>query len=682
MSESINKKTDETIKERASRLKDELNRHNYRYYILDDPEISDSEYDRMMQELIALEKEYPDLKSPDSPTVRVGSPPLSEFKSVRRQVPMLSLDNAFNDSDVADFDKRVRKLLGHDGEILYTAEPKLDGIAVEIVYEKGRLIQASTRGDGTTGEDVTENVKTIKSVPLTLMENEHKIPKRLEARGEIFMSVAGFKRLNKERLAKGKSPFANPRNAAAGSLRQLDSKITAKRPLEIYFYGTGTVQGLDFNEIKFHWNLLKILKSFGLRINKLIKPQISLNRVLEYYRELIKIRPDLPYDIDGMVIKVDDLSFQERLGAKSKSPRWAIAYKFAAVRETTKVLAIDVQVGRTGALTPVARLKPVNVDGVIVQNATLHNEDEIKRKDIRIGDTVLVQRAGDVIPEIVKVILSKRDGTEKKFKMPEKCPVCGADVEKADGEAVRRCINMNCPAQIKGRIRHFASKAAFDIEGLGAKLIDQLVDKGFVQTYADIFNLDKPLLSGLERMGPKSAENLLSAIEKSKKTSLARFVYSLGIRHVGENIASILAEKFKNLDKLMEATKEELEIIDGIGHEIACSIVEFFRRRQNRETIEKILEKGLEIKAHEKSETNKNLFAGKIFVLTGKLSGMTRAEAKKKIEAMGGKTTGSVSRKTDYLITGESAGSKLQKAKELGVEILDEKTFQSLLSSK
>ncbi len=674
---------DKKIRDRAERLKNELTRHNYRYYILDDPEISDSEYDRMMQELIALEKEYPGLKSSDSPTARVGAPPLSEFKSVRRKVPMLSLDNAFNDADVADFDKRVRKLLGYDKKILYTAEPKLDGIAVEIVYEKGRLVQASTRGDGTTGEDITENVKTIRSVPLALMENRHKIPQRLEVRGEIFMSVDGFKRLNKERLAKGEPSFANPRNAAAGSLRQLDSKITAKRPLEIYFYAIGTADGLDFKKIKSHWELLKILESFGLRINKkLIKPQVPLNKVLEHYRYLIKIRHSLPYEIDGMVIKVDDLSFQEALGAKSKSPRWAIAYKFAAVQETTKVIDIDVQVGRTGALTPVARLEPVNVGGVIVQNATLHNEDEIKRKDIRIGDMVFVQRAGDVIPEIVKVISGKRDGTEKKFKMPEKCPVCGADVEKPVGEAVHRCINMNCPAQIKGRIRHFASKAAFDMEGLGTKLIDQLVDKGFVHTYADIFNLDKSLLSSLERMGSKSAKNLLSAIEKSKNISLARFIYALGIRHVGENIAAILAEKFKTLDNLMGATKEEIEKIEGIGSEIAGSIVDFFRQKENMETIEKILEKGIIIKTDKRVEAdkNKNPFAGKTFVLTGKLSDMTRSEAKKKIEALGGKVSGSVSKKTDYLVAGDSPGSKFKKARELGVEILSEKDLKAFLS--
>lgn len=643
----------------------------------------------MMQELIALESAHPELASPDSPSSRVGGIPLDKFESVAHSVPMLSLDNGFNDSDILEFDKRVRKNLGLPprsqatlreqkgnvaDELLYTAEPKMDGVAVELVYENGRLVMASTRGDGVRGEVITSNVKTIPSVPLLLnQENGRKIPSRVEVRGEIFMKADRFRKLNEERLRMNLSPFANPRNAAAGSLRQLDPRITAKRPLEIFLYGIGRITDLEFES---HWDSLQALKGLGFRINPLIRPGITIQDTLDYYKELSEKRHNLPYDIDGMVIKVDNLLFQSQLGATSKSPRWAIAYKFKAVQETTRIMSIDVQVGRTGALTPVARLEPVNVGGVMVSNATLHNEDEIRRKDIRVGDTVLVQRAGDVIPEVVKVIGSKRTGAEQIFNMPQTCPVCGAEVVDRD-EAVSRCNNMNCPAQIKARIRHFASKRAFDIEGLGDKLVEQLVSRGLISSYADIFNLDKENLQRLERMGPKSAANLINAVEASKKITFDRFLYALGIRHVGENVAGILADKFESADKLCSASLNELTAAEGIGPEIAQSVRHFFEQDENRKTVARILDSGVEILFEAKPE-NRPL-EGKLFVLTGSLEGMTRSEAQKMIEAAGGKMTNSVSRNTDYLVLGKSPGSKLARAKKLGIEIIRESDLDKLI---
>ncbi|MGE0085534.1 MAG: NAD-dependent DNA ligase LigA [Desulfococcaceae bacterium] len=668
---------DETL-HRIAFLRKELHRHNHRYYVLDDPEISDAEYDRLMRELTELETAHPELASPDSPTVRVGAAPLSEFDTVQHSVPMLSLDNAFSEGELADFDKRVRKNLETDAQILYTAEPKLDGLAVELVYEKGRLVTASTRGDGVTGELITENVRTIRSVPLVLhAENQAIVPSLLEVRGEVFMGHEGFRKLNEQRLKNEEAPFANPRNAAAGSLRQLDSRITAKRPLEIFLYGLGNYTDLQINS---HWEMLQMLKNLGFRINPLIRACIPLSEVVAFYHELSAMRHTLAYDIDGMVVKVDRLDWQAELGAKSRSPRWAIAWKFAAVQESTRIVGIDVQVGRTGALTPVARLEPVSVGGVTVSNATLHNEDEIRRKDIRIGDTVLIQRAGDVIPEVVKVIESKRTGEEKIFAMPSQCPICHAQVERMEGEAVSRCINMSCPAQIKGRIRHFAAKGAFDIDGLGIKLVEQLVDRGLVSSYADIFHLDEPGLTAMERMGSKSAKNLLAAIEKSKKISLARFVYALGIRHVGENIAGIIADRFQTLEKIMSVSAEELESVEGIGNEIAQSIRHFFDQPENREIIQRMLDRGVQIQMKSGEPVQKKEgITGKTFVLTGTLETMPRNEAKKIIEAAGGKVAGSVSSKTDYVVAGEKAGSKLDKARELGIEILDEQMFMKMM---
>ena len=663
------------IIKRVKQLRQDLHRHNYRYYVLDDPEISDAEYDTLMRELVGLEADWPQLASPDSPSVRVGAPPLDKFETTTHAVPMLSLDNGFQDSEIIEFDRRVRKFLNSESKILYTAEPKLDGLAVELIYEDGRLATASTRGDGLTGEVITANVKTIKTVPLILQNILHQdVPRLLDVRGEVFMGHTGFNQLNAERLKENLAPFANPRNAAAGSLRQLDSGITARRPLEIFFYGLGNATGLDVNS---HSEILELLGRLGFRINPLIREKIQIRQVLEYYRELREQRFELPYEIDGMVIKVDSLSMQNILGATSRSPRWAIAYKFQAVQVTTRISDIEVQVGRTGTLTPVARLKPVKVGGVMVSRATLHNEDEIRKKDIRIGDTVLVQRAGDVIPEVIKVIESKRKGDETVFEMPQHCPICGSTVVRPEDEAAIRCINANCPAQVKERIKHFASKGAFDIDGLGTKLVDQLVDKKMLHSYADIFYLDRQELEGLDRMGPKSAGNLMTAIDNSKKIDLNRFLYALGIRHVGEYIAKILAHRVKNISELMKASREELEAIEGVGPVVAESVKNFFDRIENHHTVDRLQRSGIQLM--QPSHETARALNGKIFVLTGTLAGMTRRQAREKIEMAGGKVSSSVSRNTDYLVAGEAAGSKLRRAEELGINIIDESEFEALV---
>ncbi len=656
-------------------LRKTLHQHNYRYYVLDDPEVSDAEYDRLMQQLRELEETYPEVASPDSPTTRVGAPPLEKFDTVSHSIPMLSLDNGFKDEDILDFDGRVRRNLKIQSDILYTAEPKMDGVAVELIYEDGRLTTASTRGDGLVGELITANVKTIRSVPLIMQKSDSSnLPPRLEIRGEVFIGHDAFKQLNTERIDQELPPFANPRNAAAGSLRQLDSKITAARPLEIFFYGVGIVTGFESDS---HWELLKSLQAWGFRINPLIRSRVTINEVLEYYLELNQKRHQLPYDIDGMVIKVDSIPFQQQLGATTRSPRWAIAYKFQSIQETTVVENIEVQVGRTGALTPVAHLKPVNVGGVTVSRATLHNENEILKKDIRIGDTVLVQRAGDVIPEVVKVILSKRVGGEKKFVMPQACPVCGTSALRIEGEAATRCINSICPAQVKERIKHFASKGAFDIDGLGDKLVDQLVEKGLVSSFADLFQLEAETLAALDRMGAKSAENLIRALEQSKDIRFSRFLYALGIRHVGEHVAVLLADHFGDLKQLMGCPEDELTAIEGVGPVVAKSISTFFKQENNIASVQRILNSGIRIKYQ--SPKIATTLAGKVFVLTGTLASMTRRDAREKIEARGGKLSGSVSRNTDFVVAGESPGAKLAKAMDLGVEVIDEAALLELL---
>ena len=664
------------IIQKTQDLREALHRHNYRYYVLDDPEISDAEYDRLLHDLMRLEEKYPQLMRPDSPTARVGAPPLEKFDSVAHTIPMLSLDNGFNDEDILEFDQRVRRNLGEPDEILYTAEPKMDGVAVELIYESGKLMTAATRGDGQTGEVITANVKTIQTVPLVMQpDSSRAIPPRCEIRGEVFIGLEAFKSLNQKRLLQNQSPFANPRNAAAGSLRQLDSKITATRPLEVFFYGVGLVEDTAFES---HGELLEALKQWGFRINPLIRSGITIEAALDYYRELSKRRHQLVYDIDGVVVKVDRISQQQQLGATSRSPRWAIAYKFKAIQETTTVEAIEVQVGRTGVLTPVAHLKPLNVGGVRVSRATLHNQDEVEKKDVRIGDHVLVQRAGDVIPEIVKVIVSKRDGRETAFKMPTACPICNSPVIRMEGEAATRCINSSCSAQVKERIKHFASKGAFDIDGLGDKLVDQLVDKELLSSFADIFKLDENVLSQLERMGAKSAANLKNAIENAKSITFARFLFALGIRHVGEHVAAVLADYFIELDPLMNCSREELEAVDGIGPTVAESIIRFFEQKRNRRIIDQILAGGVKLEASAPKRAGK--LDGRVFVLTGKLENYSRSQAKALIEAAGGKVSGSVSGNTDFVVGGDAPGSKLDRARKLGVKIIDGETLKKLLA--
>jgi len=670
-----------TLKNQIETLRQALHRHNTLYHAHDNPEISDAEYDLLMQELIALENAHPDLQSPDSPTARVGAPPLAMFETASRALPMLSLDNAFALQDIIDFDNRVKKALQVQDEVLYTAEPKLDGVAVELVYEDGKLVMASTRGDGITGEVITANVRTIRSVPLQIQLQTGAVESRLEVRGEIIMDRKGFEKMNQSREEKNLPVFANPRNAAAGSLRQLDSSITATRPLDIFIYGTGLAPDMNSDS---HWDVLKQLKSMGFRVNPLIRPCLTLEKVLECYRELEESRSGLPYDIDGLVIKVDSLRYQGMLGEKARSPRWAIAWKFQAVQGTTRIQAIEIQVGRTGVLTPVAHLEPVRIGGVLVSRATLHNEEEIQRKDIRIGDTVFVERAGDVIPKVVKVVTEKRSGNELPFQMPATCPACGSQairssLEKSDRlESALRCFNARCPAQLKENIIHFASKRAFDIDGLGEKLAGQLVDAGLLTSYADIFQLTIEKLLKLNRMGQKSAENLISAIDRSKKIQLSRFLYSLGIRHVGENIADILARKWGSLDAVMQQTPESLAAVEGIGKTIAESAHGFFSDPANREILDGILKSGVEILSP--TPIAGKTLEGKSFVLTGTLPNLTRSQAKALIEASGGKVGNAVSRNTSYLIAGEAAGSKLEAARKIGVEIIDEAALMQLVA--
>jgi len=668
---------DPAITAQIKALREALHRHNHRYYVLDDPEVSDAAYDRMMQELIVLEERFPELRTPDSPSLRVGAPPLKSFRTAEHSLPMLSLDNGFNDEDILEFHQRIQKKMATEEEILYTAEPKMDGLAVELVYEGGMLNLASTRGDGITGEVITENIRTIGSVPLKLhTEKQEVLPALVEVRGEVFIGKSEFKALNDARLEQALPPFANPRNAAAGSLRQLDSRITAGRPLEIFIYGIGRTAGL--NKIS-HWETLSALKQMGFRINSLIRPKITIGEVLNFYGELLRLRDALPYEIDGLVVKVDNLDQQTSLGATSRSPRWAIAYKFPATQETTLVRAIEVQVGRTGALTPVAHLEPVSVAGVVVSRASLHNGDEIRRKDIRVGDTVLIQRAGDVIPEVVKVIVSKRTDGQTPFSMPENCPVCGSQAVKAESEVVMRCVNTACPAQVKGCIRHFASKGAFDIDGLGDKLIAQLVKRELLSSYADLFYLQETAVENLERMGVKSAGNLIKAILACRKITFNRFIFSLGIRHVGEHVAKILAARFQSLDELYSASVETLSAVEGIGPVVAESITHFFSQVENRNTIARIRDGGVDIEYGK--GIKKSVLDGKIFVLTGTLETLPRSRAKTMIEETGGKVSASVSRRTDYLVAGKSPGAKLEKAQKMGIAIIDEAQLRILTSA-
>ncbi|MDT8387156.1 MAG: NAD-dependent DNA ligase LigA [Thiogranum sp.] len=662
-----------TPEQRAAQLREQIRYHNYRYYVLDDPEIPDAEYDRLMQELQALEAEHPELVSPDSPTQRVGAEPLKAFGEVRHEVPMLSLDNAFSDEELASFDRRVRERLEVDS-VEYTAEPKLDGLAVSLLYEDGQLVRAATRGDGATGENVTQNVRTIQSIPLRLLGNAH--PHRLEVRGEVFISRDGFRRLNERAVQQGQKIFANPRNAAAGSLRQLDPAITAQRPLEIYCYGTGLVEGGELPER--HSAILQQLRDWGLRIYPDIEPVVGLEGCVNYYRKLEAQRDQLAFDIDGVVFKVDRLDQRQQLGFVARAPRWAVARKFAAQEELTRVVDIDVQVGRTGAITPVARLEPVFVGGVTVTNATLHNEDEVRRKDVRVGDTVVVRRAGDVIPEIVSVVKERRPEHCRSFVMPTHCPVCGSDIEKIEGEAVARCTGgLYCAAQRREAIKHFASRRAMDIEGLGDKLVDQLVDLKLVEDVADLYSLRPEILAGMERMGDKSAHKLIAALERSKETMLERFLYALGIREVGEATARTLAQEFGDLDALMQANEADLEAIHDIGPVVARHIVNFFQQAHNREVIDKLRAAGIHWPAVTVSRHRP--LEGRTYVITGTLSSMTRDQAKQKLQALGAKVSGSLSKKTSALIAGDNPGSKLDRAEKLQVPVLSEQDMIELL---
>ncbi|HOP85720.1 MAG TPA: NAD-dependent DNA ligase LigA [Syntrophorhabdaceae bacterium] len=661
------------VKEKIEKLRRDIEYHNYRYYVLDSPVISDSEYDSMMRELQGLEERYPEFLTPNSPTQRVGAKPLEEFATVTHTIPMLSLANAMSEEEVIEFDKRVKKLLGIT-EVDYVIEVKIDGLAVELVYINGEFVLGSTRGDGFTGEDITQNLKTIKSIPMRLLQtNDIAIPERLEVRGEVYMGRKEFEELNKKREITGEPIFANPRNAASGSVRQLDPKITASRKLNIFCYAMGQITGM---ELKTHMEFLDCLKKWGFRVNPYTRLCHNLDEVFEHYNYIKSIRDEIPYEIDGTVIKVNRLDYQATLGQVSRSPRWAIAYKFEAHEEESIIKDIIVGVGRTGALTPVAILEPVNIGGVVVERATLHNEDEIKRKDIMIGDHVIVTRAGDVIPEIVRVITEKRTGLETPFFMPEKCPVCGEPVVRPEGEAIRRCVNINCPAQIKGRIIHFASKRAMDIEGLGEKLVDQLVDKGIIKDVSDLYYLTKDELANLERMAEKSAQNIINAINDSKKRPFNRFIYALGIRHVGEHISGLLAEHYKSIEELMAAKEEELMNLAEIGPEVASSIVFFFHDEKNKRTIERIIKAGVKI---EYSKEGNRPLEGMVFVFTGALKSMSRDEAKKKVESLGGKTSNSVGKKVDFVVAGEEAGSKLDKAKQMGIKIIDEKEFLRMI---
>jgi DNA ligase (NAD+) len=666
----------EDIKNRIATLREDIRYHNYRYYVLDDPLIPDSEYDRLMRQLQALENQHPELISPDSPTQRVGHEPAKVFGEVKHGIPMLSLDNAFDEDELIAFDKRLRERLGAKRPIEYHAEPKLDGLAVSLLYRDGRLVQGATRGDGVTGEDITQNIRTIKSVPLRLIGERY--PRVLEARGEVYMPKNDFEQYNARARENGEKTLVNPRNAAAGSLRQLDSRMTAKRHLAIFFYSVGKVDDGPLPDTQHE--ITRQLKRWGLRTCPQSERVTGPSGCLAYYEKIRQRRATLSYEIDGVVYKVNRLDLQQQLGFVSRAPRWAIAHKFPAQEELTRIQEIVFQVGRTGALTPVAKLEPVFVGGVTVSNATLHNMDEIERKDVRAGDTVIVRRAGDVIPEVVSVLKDKRAAGTRRVKLPKRCPICGSQVIRSEGEVVARCIGgLYCPAQRKESIKHFASRRAMDIEGLGDKLVDQLVDGGMVEHVDDLYHLSADQLAQLERMGAKSAHNLINALEKSKRTTLSRFIYALGIREVGEATAQVLAAHFGSLEALWEADEARLQAVVDIGPVVAKQIHTFFAQHHNRQIIQELRTAGLQWpEAHADWETPKPL-QGKTYVLTGTLRSMSREAAKQRLTALGAKATSGVSKQTTAVIVGDNPGSKLDKAESLGIRILHEKDFLGLL---
>jgi len=665
----------EEAKKRIEELKEQINYHNYRYYVLNSPVITDEEYDQLMRELQELEKMFPDLVTPDSPTQRVGAPPQEEFGTIIHEIPMLSIQDARNEDEIREFDRRIKRQLGlpDKAEIEYTAEPKFDGLSCELTYINGLFTSAATRGDGIRGEDVTLNAKTIKSIPLKLFPN-FTIPPKVQIRGEVIMKKKDFEELNRELTSKGETPFANPRNAAAGSLRQLDPNITAKRKLDFVAWGIGVMEGLKFET---HWEVLETIEKWGFKVSSPRKLCKNIEEVIEYYREMEAKRDELEYELDGIVIKVNKLSLWDELGTTARTPRYFLAGKFKPRQKTSKIIDVVFQVGRTGAITPVAILEPVEVGGVIVQRATLHNFDEIKRLDVRIGDRVIVQRAGDVIPDIVAVIKDVRTGEEKEIQPPETCPVCNSKVVREG--AYYKCVSMKCPAKLKAHLRHWAQRRAMDIEGLGEKVAEQLVDKGLVKDVADLYYLTRAKLLTLEGFADKSAMNLMSEIEKSKKTTLARFLYALGIPNVGEYTAKILADHFKTLERLQKATYGELTSIPGIGPETASSIVEFFKNEENQKIIEKLLKAGITFEEEVKVPVKESPFRGKTVVFTGELHSMTREQAKEKVERLGGRVASSVSRNTDLVVVGENPGSKYQKALELGIKIINEEEFLKLL---
>jgi DNA ligase (NAD+) len=662
------------ISKTLEKLRTEINEHNYRYYVLDEPSIPDAEYDRLMRELQVLEQQHPELITADSPTQRVGATPAKVFHEVQHEVPMLSLDNAFDEQEVLAFDQRVKDRLKIEEDIEYCCEPKLDGLAVSILYINGQLQRAATRGDGYTGEDITNNIRTIPTVPLHLRGKNY--PEVLEVRGEVYMPRKGFLELNKQAEKIGEKVFANPRNAAAGSLRQLDPAITAKRPLDFFCYSIGKSTSALPNT---HHEILQQLRDWGLRINSEIVIAKNIQQCLQFYQKILKQREKLAYDIDGVVYKVNRLAWQRQLGFVARAPRWALAHKFPAQEELTEIIDVEFQVGRTGTLTPVARLKPVFVGGATVSNATLHNMDEVQRKDIHIGDTVIIRRAGDVIPEIVSAVINKRPANAKKIKLPKHCPICHADVIRAEGEAAARCSGeLFCPAQVKENIKHFASRKAMNIDGLGDKLVDQLVNTKLIHNIADLYQLTVAQLAELDRMGEKSAENIYHALEKSKTTTLPRFLYALGIREVGEATALNLAQYFQDLEKIKHADEETLQTVPNIGPVAAKYLASFFQQKHNLEIIERLLKSG--VHWPKISAAKHQPLLGKTFVLTGSLTTLSREQATEQLQALGAKVSGSVSKKTSYVVAGTDPGSKLKNAEKLGVTVLDEENFLKLLA--